>query len=365
LTLQLCVASTLFPAFGWGGDPHGAPASSTGQSGPGFYIVNKNETLGEILERLNYSPLWGSHGFVRQTWLLNQDQIEREGDLIYPGTAIRLPMANRQLASEQTAGPMPTGLDQTAGNTGPLHAKPESTAVWGSQRESDVLHSLSLSLGYGLESLSGSDPVTGAAAKLISSRDVHLGVSWSQAWSKSFTSFFRFSLDSVEFEQSSNPDKSIANPSVTPVSLGVGSIFRLGRFEITPELGYGDALFMRGFNSSTLTIDSVPELSAGVSLSIELYRQTSTRLGLTGSADFLGHASTDSYSVNNGSRFSGGAYLEKSWGAGASHALRFDLSYESQNQNTSIVNQSGQAVLGIITFRFPFLGAGSDPEAKP
>ncbi|MDR3608205.1 MAG: hypothetical protein P4M08_12615 [Oligoflexia bacterium] len=320
-------------------------------SGSPYVIIQKDQTLGEILQELDYTPLWGPHGFVRATWLLNRNLIEKEGDLIYPGTKLRLPLreivqtqttpkpANRAIASEPFPAPIPS-------------AAPASPA----DSIGDVMHSLSFSLGYGLTTLSAVDPVTGNSAQLLSNHDVELSATWEQGWNPNFSTFFRFSIDSIGFEQSTNPDKSLANSSNTPTELGFGATIHAGPLTFAPSLSYGDQLFVRGLTTNTVTIDSFAVPMAQLAVSAELYCQKSTSLGVEASGAFLGPVTTDAYSAHAGSSYSGGLYMEKDFGTEKSHGVRLDAGYVERNQNTSIVNLSEKSIFAGISFHFPLFG---------
>jgi hypothetical protein len=317
------------------------------------YLVRENETLGEILHTLNYSPLWGPRGFVRQAWLLNQGTVENEGDLIRAGVIILLPTVSRTIASVDGESINGRAFEPSPGLA---HSDAPHEQAGSKIEESGVSHGLSFSLGYGLTSISASDPMTGASARLLSSRDVRLSGAWEQGWSPQFSTFFRFEISSEGFEQSTNPSESLTSASNTPVELAFGTKFHWRGLTMTPELAYGDRLFVRGLSSNAITVDSVAVLSAGLSGSIELYRRQTNSVGVQGAAAFLGGASTDAYSVRSGSYLEGGAYLDKTWGPFGAHSLRLDIGYESSRQNTSIVDQDEKSVVSSLTLRFPLLG---------
>lgn len=57
-----------------------------------WYQVKVNDTVGEILERFNLSPLWGKNNFVDRTTAMNEGRVRKTGNRINAGSWIRIPM---------------------------------------------------------------------------------------------------------------------------------------------------------------------------------------------------------------------------------------------------------------------------------
>lgn len=320
------------------------------------YVVQEGETLGEILLHLNILPLWGKHGKVRETWLLNRSVLRNEGDLVYPGTKIILPLPAPRLARLENANRAPAEVSAPT-----PHASPDvpASATPTAPLDRDVPHRLSLSLGYGFTELSANDPVSGDSAKLTSSHDVRITALWAQEWSESFESFLQFGLRAIDFDPSSNPNKTLSGSSNVPAHLAVGAQTSFGsRLSLRYFVGYGQELFIRGLNSNTLSVDQAALVSGTAELDAKVYQRASTTIGAKASGIYLGVGSTDSYSIHSGSLLGGGLYLEKGTGASSSSHLRFDLDFSERKQNTSVTNQSESVLLGSLTFSFPFLGGG-------
>jgi hypothetical protein len=329
------------------------------------YVVQKGETLGDILYRLNISPLWGKYGNIRKVWRMNLSIVRNEGDRIYPGTEILLPLGVPQLARREEKSRAPAAVapivteEKPTPVASPVASSTPSPSI-STDSERETPHALELSLGYGFTQLSASDPATGDSAKLTSSHDVRLAATWRQNWSETFGTYFEFGLRAIDFDPTSNPNKTLSGASNVPGHISLGASSQFGsRLSLRYFVSYGQELFIRGVNFDTLSVDSVPLVSGGGELDVKIYERKSTAIGATAGGTYLGASSTDNYAIKTGSLVTGGLYLEKKCGSREQSLFRLDLDIADRNQNTSTLNQSETSVSAGLTFSFPFLDSGS------
>lgn len=215
----------------------------------------------------------------------------------------------------------------------------------------EVLHEKRFFAGYQFTTLHVTDNSSSAVADLITSRDLKVGAEWDQKWSDDFASFVNFSARSLDFQPSTSANKSLSNTSKMLFSLGLGAESKISdRFNLRYSFDYSNQLFMHGLSTSSLVIDSVAVPSFSIGLNYTLLQKGKTSLGLTGSAAYLLGASTDGYSISNGSAFGGGAYLKYQY---SGKELGLNVGYSQRSQNTSIIGLSEQNIFGVLTFSMP------------
>ncbi len=332
-----------------------APIASAANSTVYFYRVKEKDALSNILWNCGIAPLYGKKGSLRVVLAANPRLAQNGGNRVYPGEIIYIPMAqvpplaqilpNGELIPVEVKPPQRTlasnpaqeGLQSIAPSPPPLDASDA------------VIHEFVFGTNYQFESLMMTDASTQAKAQLYTNSDVGLNVSFRQAWSSRIKTYFKFALEKLTFAPSGNALKTIANPEVTKTAFSLGLAQQwTDSLSLRYSVGYGSELFIRGQNSSSITIDQKPLPQVGLEAQFNLLDRGNTRLGTNAQANYLASGSTENYSIQSGYRLGLGTYLLYQNQEGKTYGL--NVGYQTRAQNTSLGKTTENVLQAEISF---------------
>jgi hypothetical protein len=169
------------------------------------YQVQRGDTLGKILFEMNYSPLWGAHGFVKKTIDLNEGKLLDGGDFIIVGAFIKLPLKEENFVIKKT-----------------IASVEEAPVI----SEIDVKSFLFLSLSGLMIEIESRDISTNALARIESKINHSYGISLNTQWDERVWSHIGFGQSSLDFKQPEQ--RSINNSKKTFSSMYIGGTYQAG-----------------------------------------------------------------------------------------------------------------------------------------
>ena len=333
-----------------------------------IYIAQKGDTLSTIAEskidKIVYAKQ-GSLDLIRK-WnsIPNRKYIVQIGQkfivgyadtqTLSPSTEMQMPAERApsnetsKIADEKTSSESILTPPPAVTNTLESAKKMEDT----SSTAKEIPHQIILSATYGMTSLEAVDQSSSAKAYIYSDHDAGLAAAWKQEWNDKFSSSFSAKIRSASFKPTSNTSKMLAGSDKinTRFSLTAYHSF-LEKFTGFGALNYGKELFLRGMNSSTVTLEDIPLPSITLGSYYEFFTKGQTSLGAFGQFDYLWSASSDTYSVNAGTVIQFGAYLHRKYDH--DHMIELQIGYKNRSQNTSIVDMHEKTVFATIIFLLP------------
>jgi LysM repeat protein len=305
------------------------------------YIVQKGETLSEIVHRYSSERIYSKHGALKKLLVLNPKI--RNPDRVYPGQEITLPVEDELFSATVTSSePVEAPVPEE-----PVTKEVTSRAI----AEEDVEHAAQVFGGYGFTTLESVDTKNHTTAQLNTKRDVTLGASWNQKWTSSFSSFFTLSIRNLEFLPSTNSKKHLSGSDKTLFGMSAGGISHFGeRASLKYSVGYSDQLFLYGINSSTINIDSLALPSSTLEAQYRIYTQGKTSFGVIGGVTYLLGGKSDAYKASSGTAFSTSFYLQRDFNG---RALGLNVGYRERKQDTSVVDLREKSVFFNLNYSLP------------
>ncbi|QLY24965.1 LysM peptidoglycan-binding domain-containing protein [Bdellovibrio sp. KM01] len=321
---------------------------TAGEIRSSLYIVKTGDTLSNIADRVRGGHTYGKGENLEKILILNPHL--KLGRAIGPGEQILIPVNDlRNVAAEETPKPAPVASPAPVAVAVAVQVpQPQQTPV--ATEEDDVNHHFAVKAGYQFTTLEANDNVTHTKAELNSDHDITAAATWSQKWSDGFKSLFSFSARNIEFQPSTNSAKKISNASKSLLGVGFG-----GRFDLDEKAGiffsvsYGQELFLHGISTTNVSIDSANVSNVGLGFDFQLYRKGSTALGFAISGSYLGGASTDYYSIDNGSSYKALLFIRRDKGG---KFLSFEVGAQQRTQNTSVSDLNETNVFGNFIYGF-------------
>lgn len=328
-----------------------------------YHIVQKGETLSQIAQDTFPERVYTKVGSLEKLLIFNPEI--KNPHIIFVGQKISFAelkaMGRERTAADGEAIRKPTSetapvvvtaapikTDTAATQQAPLAAPINTTST---TTEDDVDHSLVLAGGYAITTFHAVDSTTGAVADLSTSQDLRLGANLNQKWTEGFNSFFSFSVRSINFNPSTNINKTILNTKKTLFNLSVGGNHHVGdSTQIKYWAGYANELFVYGLTSNSLAIDSVAIPSGNIELSYKILSKGKTSLGVTGTGSYYLSSKADGYSVSNGTGYGASIYLRRDYDGKSFGAV---VGYKERNQDSSVASNREKNVYGALMYSIP------------
>jgi len=194
--------------------------------------------------------------------------------------------------------------------------------------------------------IDGKQSSNSTTATLLSSLSPGVFAHWKQAWSESFRSFLGLGVAQAKIESSSS--RTITGQSQTLTGIRAGAEYDWTQnFHSTFLLGTHDELFYWAPSAGVLEVQkaSIPRLSAGGSY--DFYHRQSLLLFVEVDGLFLMPAKKDDYDIRAGYGYAISVGVsQKSKPGKKITRLKGELYFESQTQNTSIIDRN-QKIMGL------------------
>jgi len=241
------------------------------------YTVVKRETLGKILDDKKLNPIWGKHGNLIKTLLMNPGLKIGDGDRIFPGQIINLP--ELPLNPSRMISNFPVVQDAQV----PLVPDVPETQAESVVLESKICHwpkhNLSASVSDRFLRLNSKDKLTGATSSLISSAGAGVFVSWSQQWSEDISTFIGLDTYNVSINNSENSSKELKNVHQRLTHFIIGMDRKLNnKVDFSLMLKQGESLVTEATSVNVLTIDKFQSTKISPGVSLSLYELGNTKL---------------------------------------------------------------------------------------
>ncbi|ASD62490.1 LysM peptidoglycan-binding domain-containing protein [Bdellovibrio bacteriovorus] len=313
-----------------------------GESDVRVYVVKKGDSLSLIADRIKGGHTYGKNQNLAKILALNPRV--RSEQRIYIGESIFIPAGSENFTATDhlpAAAPSPSTEEQ-------IFSPPIPKQVQISTEE--VPHHFELSAGYDFTTLEAQDATTTATAQLYTKQEIELGAKWSQQWDENFKTHMGIFLRNLEFMPSTNSTKVLLKPSQNLMRITLAGQNQISdRFTLLYDAGYGQELFIQGLSTTDITVDSLPLVKAHLGFSYDVMVKGSTALGLSAQAGYLGSATADTYSVENGTTYGGALFIRRLKNA---NLFNLEIGVRQRSQNTSLVDISEQTVFGRLIWGF-------------
>lgn len=318
---------------------------------PLTYVVRKGDTLSTIAQVQIGSPVYPTDGSLAQLLALNPQLTDK--NLIRPGQKLQLRLPKEANAFRGMASNQPP-----AAEIAPPSPAPKTVAA-----ADEPEHQLDLSIDSNLTTLAAKDRTTNTNAKLLTSYDVQAIAAWTQNWTPSFATSFGGSLRLLDFQPSTNKNKSLTKTKQVLTGLSLRATQRLSSsVDLSLIAAYDKDLFLEGLDGATVQIDSLAIPSAGLSTHVRVYRKGHTSTGFNAGALTLFQTSTDGYTVQQGFAYGASVYLRRSYHR--SNELRLRVGFQKRHQKTSLVDIDETNIFGELTFSLPLFDGDDGGGAK-
>jgi LysM repeat protein len=303
-----------------------------------FHIVKKGEALSQIAQA-NYSGrVYGAKGSLEKILALNP-HIDR-ADLIFPGQRIVIQEADvshRSLASADEE-------RKIVPSEAPLLLKAETVS------ERNPVSRLSLDAGFGYFRIDSKDKSTGASSTFLSAMNPEARLTWDLDWNEKWTSRIRFNSAAANiFTDTSTDAPALKGASGSRYGFEAGATHSWSPSSRTGVyLNLQERIFTHATETTSVTVDRVPEPSVKIAHESELFHVKAAILGFGVSGEAILPGRGPGYSTDTG------------FGADAVLFLRHDLDhlsiqgsayYGMIRQNSDLVEQSEShlgAALGLV-----------------
>jgi hypothetical protein len=204
---------------------------------------------------------------------------------------------------------------------------------------------------YQFTTLSISDDATQTSADLYTSHDIETGLSWSQRWNDQISSFATFSLRNLDFEPSSNAEKTLTYTSQILGKFRLGTLYQLDtNAAIRGVFLYKSELFVRGLTTDSISIEAIALPQLALEGDFEFFRKNKTALGLTGQLIGLAGAAPAGYTISTGGVIGATVYVRQDLDNGA---LVMQFGYRERNQKTTISTFKESNIYSTLTWALP------------
>lgn len=310
----------------------------------GTYTVQDGDTLSDILSRFNIKPLYGKNGSIKKFSRVNVHTVKKNGDLIFPGSVIYLPISVEAVAEVIKQEKIEAAIDVrkpatevAPGTPAPACPEPEKKPVLDPVYASAETASSDVAVTFigGYSSMQGTDRSTGDTSKLLSKLETGARLEWSQNWDDTDSTSIFVIYQNRNLEPTLN-DVTLTNSSMGVSSFGLGYKKVLSNsWALRMEMEYMQALFYQN-NPGTgtgLQINAVPLLRLHPQLEYLVLERKPLSLGLQAGVSYFGSTSYGDYSVDSGYGYNLDLSLRHTF---TNHNfIQCQAYYEERHQNTS------------------------------
>jgi hypothetical protein len=203
------------------------------------------------------------------------------------------------------------------------------------------------------------DKLNSANAAFLSDLNTGFAFQWARPWTDKLDTLLLFRFNRYTFQTASA--KTFEHSSSILGDFGVGTRIRASeKIVLSTRVGYGQQLFVRGVNPTTIALEPVAIPEWALSASWQALRSRRFSAGIEGTFTAYVPSSTDAYSIGFGTGYQAKTYCTQDIGVSAQ--LQAGLFYRKRNQGTSQIDQS-QADAGFeLSLQWTF---GRTPPPDP
>lgn len=328
------------------------------------YRVQKNDTISEILYRLNLRPIYGRQGTLAQVLDLNPTK-KINSHTILPGEKLRLPgsdcnrLAQTKPASQREAlvsnqAPLPKTMPERGPSS--VESTPESTGAVALKSEeatsSREASGIRLSVGGTYTSIEATDSQSGTVGRLSTSLSPRLEAAWTQFWSETWQSEFFFHWTQYNFEEV--PGKTVSGAQQSTSGLGFALNHKMtDQLSLSSSLSLSDRIFYRTVASDVFALEKISAPRWDLKGQWALKRSQLFELGLEGAVFTNSTASKGTYSVSGSFGQGAGLYLSEKR---KNFLLQGHLFYQADSYSVNDVKFQRRDLKGMVELRWGWPG---------
>lgn len=256
-----------------------------------IHVVTRGETISTILYDLNLKPIYGKHGILQETLLLNPIINNRKYNKIYPGEKIKLPLLNTEnkISLTEQSGPLSKYHESQsdAAEPGPKEIEnPERkpTSIENEvDREQFIFARLSPQISWLKASSTDTNQYQNSQISALSKANPGALGAFGVNVSENFNVQAFAYLSEIKFYQ--DEKYNFPKSSFLRQAYGLGSEYRLdpeNRFSL--KAGFFDEFYLTMSNTTTINIESaqVPEIHWGYRRILGQYKNVTLDSGIFG-----------------------------------------------------------------------------------
>ncbi len=259
----------------------------------------------------------------------------------------KLPAATQAVAVAPEPGPTPTPTPQPNAVTpepapelarlpaaaDPSPTPPPNPSASPTEEADDTFSRFSLLAHFGYARFDGYDPSNGSHGILLSDLNYGLESRWYQYWSEDFATFVGLDLMRVSLKPTSSRPLSNASFMTSEIELGFRQHLSALPLRWGMGIGMGTQAYYRALNATTIQMDTIAVPRITVETYLDLFPKKKLAFGTLVKGDLTLGGSADSYTVNAGSSYGAGLFIEHR----RSTPIHADLLYTSRTQNSSLI----------------------------
>lgn len=250
-----------------------------------YYIVKKGDTLTSILHRKKMKPIYGEHGSLAETLLMNPNIIKSRGNKIFPAMRILLSKESSESVAAVTAIAAPEISKEIIQTPEEVQAPIQEKNMADRVPSDDFKQSFYWEVGPALswKSLSSKDENISSSSKItaLSNANYGLSVTYGMHFQENINVYSRLSLESVKFIE--DDSLNLVNKKTLATNFTVGFSYEKKWFL---EFAMSDEFFLMSPRASTVEIKKVtlPEVQAIYKNDFYHYKQAALSYSLSGAA---------------------------------------------------------------------------------
>lgn len=309
-----------------------------------IYKIQRGETLSQILyDKFHLSPVYGPGGFISQVIKINESRIMNEGDSIWVGETILIPLipnvnetlAVRELASEDV-NKVKLEIEKRIQNAESGHSPPggpdEETT---SSKPPPRLSNFEFSFGGGYTGIQGEQKSNGSKAILASGLSPIWSIGWNTQLSPTFTSKFYLKSETIRI-QNDLRGTSVQNEKLSKYTLGYGISQELSRRLIANlNAEIAQDIFYTGLTGGGILVQQVPILRVHPQLELILVRKLPFEVSTLVGVSYFDRSNYDNYSISSGTGTDIGFQMKQKF---LHSEFRCKVEYSQRNQSTSYLS---------------------------
>lgn len=312
---------------------HMAISQANAQASGYFYRIKHQDTITNVLYRINLRPVYGKNGVLAQTLKMNPRKRKQDGNSVYPNEIIRLPVTDPSVflgrAKILDSGEV---IFHSAESVANVEASPV-TIVRGPSNELEMVDShFTAALGVGYFRLDGQDLKTKGTTKILSNASPTLDLAWHLDWDKKNVFVFNFHLQQYSL-QPLNDEQSYAKDKGVRTGVSATYMHRFDNFVGSFGLTFNEEFFLFANSPTELSVEKKMIMGAALGGSYDIFKKKNGAIGAELNASYLMPTSTNCYSIESGYKAEAGFYFR--------HDKSYDLhiDYRIIKQDTSLATK--------------------------
>lgn len=272
------------------------------------YIVQKGESLSQILQRASIIPVYGEKGSIAESLKLNPKLRKHGGNRIYPGQKLLLP---KKIETEVAVIPVILPAET-----------PHVTRIPTIDTSDDAQALVSVFVGVDFFRIDGDDKTTSKSATILSEASPNIGLGFNLLWNELTT--FSLNLKMTQYKlQDLDDGQGFDKTSGQKFDLYLRMMKQVSeKWTLGAGVAFEEDLFFHAKSASQLNVDKVLITKPGVYGRYVAYAKRNANIGLDGKLGLNLGAKSNDYKIKNGMNAGVGTYFKY-------HSKLLDENYRS------------------------------------